>query len=55
MAEGAERSAVGSGVGHAVGIGGRFGAELSKSTSGANNAEMLGSPMVQQSRIFGES
>ncbi|KAJ9092445.1 hypothetical protein QFC21_006827 [Naganishia friedmannii] len=52
VAEGAERSTAGSGVGPAVGIGGRFGAELSKSKGEGNDGEMSGSPMVQQSRIF---
>ncbi|KAJ9120597.1 hypothetical protein QFC22_002526 [Naganishia vaughanmartiniae] len=52
VAEGSEKSTAGSSVGSAVGIGGRFGAELSKSTSGGIDGEMGGSPMVQQSRIF---
>lgn len=50
IAEGTERTAEMRGeVGRAVGIGGRFGAELSR-----ERGDVDGGAMVQQSRIFGE-
>lgn len=52
VAEGTD--AVGGSNGGAVGIGGRFGAELSRAKAAEGDEAVVDGTMVQQSRIFGE-